>query len=78
MSDIEWKFFPAQDCTVDPEYRLFLDGLDTGFHISDGRQIGGGYALGHWNEQSGTLQLFEEYRSLKKAKEAILVRALHS
>jgi hypothetical protein len=67
---IEWRFVAAEDCSVDSEYRLFVNGADVGISVQDATSYGGGYAVGR-EEGAGDdfgIRHFGAYRTLKMAK----------
>jgi hypothetical protein len=71
MSNLTWKFVPAEDCTVDSEHQLLADGKETGFTIQDCRGYAGSYGV---NEHGGTgrdywMAIRGNFKTLKAAKE---------
>jgi len=68
---MQWQFIPNDDdMSVDPEFRLLVNGADVGISIQDARGYGGAYCV---NREVGEGEEFAihhhgEFRTIKTAR----------
>lgn len=74
---VKWKYEPAEDDSVDPQWVLLTDdGKDTHIAIQDCRSYGGGYAVNEYNGEGESFSMLDvgTAGSLRAAQKIALER----